>query len=519
MVHVALAGFGPQRVDLLGHLDHVQRGHTHDLGLAALEQRAAVRPRDDGDLGRQGADVGDAATVDAEVIGQDALPDELLGQRPERRADLLLAAGVLLGQPVEHLDLDLVGALVALVLARDGQRFGQRVGGYRGDGVVHVLAVLGEQRVLGGLLAGLAGQLGLRVAQRRDERLGRLETLGHHGLGGRTGTAGDQFDHVVGGLGLDHHDRDVVGLLDLAAGDDHVEHGALELLDGRERNPLAVDEGDPYTAHRPGERQAGDLRRRRRGIDRQHVVEILGIQAQHRHDDLDLVAQPGDERGAQRTVDQAAGQDRVGGRPAFTPEERTGDAARGVHPLLDVDGQRKEVEVVLRALAGSGRAQQHGFVVEVGDDGAGGLLGQPPGLEADGAGAEAPVVDHGGRFEHAFINFYDRHKRPYGLSGVIIQLFCVGTREVPPPGQPGAAPAQMRRRPSIEAAGVLSGSHYRRPRDRAVPVVSRGNDPCGSARTAPGCSRLRQPNAPMVHPGTPQTPNPSGFRSRPPHTQ
>src|SRR3712207_7042361 len=37
------------------------------------------------------------------------------------------------------------------------------------------------------------------------------------------------------------------------------------------------------------------------------------------------------------------------GGPALAAEERAGDAARGVHPLLDVDRQREEVEVVLRA--------------------------------------------------------------------------------------------------------------------------------------------------------------------------
>ncbi len=154
MVHVALGGLGPQRVDLLGHLDHVQRGDAQDLGLATLEQRAAVRPRHDGDLGAQGADVGDSAAVDAEVIGQDALADKLFGQRPERGADLLLAAGVLFGQPLEHLDLDLVGAVVALVLAGDGQRLGQLVGRHRGHRVVDVLAVLGEDGVLAGRLGG-----------------------------------------------------------------------------------------------------------------------------------------------------------------------------------------------------------------------------------------------------------------------------------------------------------------------------------------------------------------------------
>ena len=55
----------------------------------------------------------------------------------------------------------------------------------------------------------------------------------------------------------------------------------------------------------------------------------------------------------------------------------------------------KKSNCSLRVLAGRGGRQQHGVVVEVGDDGAGGLLGQPAGLEADGAGAEAAVVDDG----------------------------------------------------------------------------------------------------------------------------
>ncbi len=60
-------------------------------------------------------------------------------------------------------------------------------------------------------------------------------------------------------------------------------------------------------------------------------------------------------------------------------------------------------------LAGGGRRQQHVVVVEVGDHRAGGLQGQSAGLEADGPGAKAPVVDGGGRLEHAFVNFSGRH--------------------------------------------------------------------------------------------------------------
>ena len=58
-----------------------------------------------------------------------------------------------------------------------------------------------------------------------------------------------------GGLGLDHHDRDVTGVGD-PAGDHHVEDGVLELGVGRERHPLALDQGDADAADRAGERQA-----------------------------------------------------------------------------------------------------------------------------------------------------------------------------------------------------------------------------------------------------------------------
>ena len=53
LVHVAARLLRRQRVELLLHGEHVQRGDAQDLGLAALEQRRAVHPRDDVDLGGQ----------------------------------------------------------------------------------------------------------------------------------------------------------------------------------------------------------------------------------------------------------------------------------------------------------------------------------------------------------------------------------------------------------------------------------------------------------------------------------
>ena len=57
---------------------HVQRGDAEDLRLAALEQRRAVHPREHLDLGRELADVGEAAAVDADLVAQDPLADQLL---------------------------------------------------------------------------------------------------------------------------------------------------------------------------------------------------------------------------------------------------------------------------------------------------------------------------------------------------------------------------------------------------------------------------------------------------------
>jgi hypothetical protein len=77
---------------------------------------------------------------------------------------------------------------------------------------------------------------------------------------------------------------------------------------------------------------------------------MLGMQRHDRLDDLDLVAQALHKRGAQRPVDEAAGQDGVLGRAALAPEEGAGDAAGRIHPLFDVHREREEVEPFLGLL-------------------------------------------------------------------------------------------------------------------------------------------------------------------------
>ena len=242
------------------------------------------------------------------------------------------------------------------------------------------------------------GQDPLRLAQRGDERLGRLQALGHRLLvgGDRAGVlrVGQQLQRLRGRLGLDHHDRDVA-VLQHPARHDHVEGGVLELRVGRERDPLVLDQRDPDAADRPGERQARELGRHGRGVDRHHVVQVLRVQREHRLDDLDLVAQALDEGRAQRAVDQAAGEDRVLGRAALTTEERAGNAPGRVHALLDVHGQREEVESLARLLARGSRRQDDGLVIQGDEGGPGRLTREATGLKSDFAYAKFAVVDNG----------------------------------------------------------------------------------------------------------------------------
>ncbi len=97
-------------------------------------------------------------------------------------------------------------------------------------------------------------------------------------------------------------------------------------------------------------------------------------------DDVDLVPEALRERRPQRPVDQPAGEDGLVGRPALPAEERARDLAGGVHPLLDVDGEREEVGS-LPHLAGCGRRDEDHRVPEPGDDGAVGLAGELSRLE------------------------------------------------------------------------------------------------------------------------------------------
>src|SRR6266542_2734247 len=384
VVHVALAVLGVEGVDDLLHADHAEGGDVEHLGLAALEQAGAVRPWQDADLGRERPDVARPAPVDALGLLDDPLAHQLLVEAAEGGRDLALAAGVGLAElaagRLGGLRLEGVEALLPLGLVGDGDRLAHGRLGDAPDDPGDVLGVVLEQGKLAGLRAGLTHQLELELAGGGDVRLGELQGQAE-GLLGRLGRAAllHQPHGVLGGLGLDHQDVDPAALV-LAAGHHHVEGALLHLGVGRVDDPVGAAAAEAYRADRPAEGDAGELHRGGGAVDGADVGVALHVGGQDGGDHVDLVAHALGERGPQRPVDQAGGEDGRLRRPPLTAEEAAGDLAGGVHALLHVHGEREEVELLLGLLAG-GRGDQHLGLAQAGDHGAACQPGQLAGLQ------------------------------------------------------------------------------------------------------------------------------------------
>ena len=188
---------------------------------------------------------------------------------------------------------------------------------------------------------------------------------------------GDRVEHDrLGqdlGPGLDHHDR-VTG-----TGHDQVQLAVLHLAGGRVGDELAVDATDAHRADGTVEWNAADRERRRRAVHGEDVGVVLLVRREDGQDDLDVVLVALREEGANRAVGEAHGQDGRLRRARLALDEAARDLARGVHPLLVVNGEREEVDA-LAGLRRDGGRQEHG--VSVADqDRTIGLLGELAGLE------------------------------------------------------------------------------------------------------------------------------------------
>ena len=206
----------------------------------------------------------------------------------------------------------------------------------------------------------------------------------------------------LGSVGLHHHDGHVAVVQD-SAGYNHLERGVGPLGVGRVGNPLPIGAvGHSDCADRPCERYSREAQSGRCPVYGNHVIGVLLISPQNGSHDVDLVAKPVGERGSQRPVDQPARQDRRLRGPALAPEERAGDLARGVHPLLDVDGQGEEVGAFPDTTSRS-CGHQDGGVAHSGDYRSVGLAGQTASLK--GQGLVFRTADNG-RYGDGFRHFF-----------------------------------------------------------------------------------------------------------------
>ncbi len=370
MVHVTLRLVDADGVQELVHPGHAKRADVEHLGVAALEQRRAVRGREKPDLGGKRPYVGRAASVDADALFDDALADDLLRVGASGGTNLPLAFGELGGELGDDLGGRRVERAVALGLGRYRIRSGETSGSRRGDTLVDIVAVVDEQHEVDGLLrTGLAHQLSLQLDRLPDPRLGDLETVRDDVLGHQWRALFEVLERPLGAAGLHHDDGHLSSrlLAERPSGHDQLEGGGVTLLVSGMREPRPLCRvRDADGTDRAVEGDARDHESGRGGVDRQHVVGVQKIGAEDCSHDVDLVAEAFGERRPQRPVDEAASQDRLVGRPALSAEERPGDLAGCVHPLFDVDGERKEVGA-LTHFSSSCRGGENDGVADPGD--------------------------------------------------------------------------------------------------------------------------------------------------------
>src|SRR6185312_11030422 len=95
--HEALPALTGQRVDLLLVAGGAERGRDRRLRLAALEERRAVGAREDADLADDRPDRLHVAAVDALLLGEHVLADDVVLAVLELFLDQLLDLGKALG--------------------------------------------------------------------------------------------------------------------------------------------------------------------------------------------------------------------------------------------------------------------------------------------------------------------------------------------------------------------------------------------------------------------------------------
>ncbi len=255
--HEVLAALALQRVDDLLVLPGAQRRDAQRLGLAAGEQRRAVRARQDADLGHDRAHRLGVAAVDAHAGVQDGVADDVGLEVLEHALGLVgvqaLSASSAIAAFLAAPTLSWRACLTPPDTPRPSARGPARPAGCAAR---QLRRRLGQRpRLLGRVL----GQLDDRLDHRLELRVAELDRAEHDLLGQLVRLA-LHHQHALGG-----------------AGDDQVELEALHLLQRRVQHVGALDEADPGGRHRAEERDAGQGQRGRAADQRDDVRVVLHV--------------------------------------------------------------------------------------------------------------------------------------------------------------------------------------------------------------------------------------------------
>ena len=124
---------------------------------------------------------------------------------------------------------------------------------------------------------------------------------------------------------------------------------------------FAVDAPDADTADRTHEGHFGYVQRGGGGIDRQDVGFVESVGRNDHAVDLDIVKISGREKGTDRTVDVAGGQDFLFRRTRLTLEITAGKTSGRIEFLAIFDLQREEIDALPRFIRIGDCAKNHGI--------------------------------------------------------------------------------------------------------------------------------------------------------------
>ena len=347
VVQVGLLGGRVEVVELLGIARRAEGGAGEHLGEAPLEQARAMHPLGQHANGRlDWTNLIEAAAIDALALLEDLLAHQFLGEALEAVAQHLAVAA--------HHQLDGVVVFESGDLLAHGGLDGIELAIALGLGLAELLEHLTDR--FGAFLLQEGGQgwifhlgfgnhlLDTQIAQQLELGLDQFA----HGFVAEV----DRLDHVLLGqlVGACLHHHHTGG----RAGHHQVKIAALNLPVAGVEHEVVAQQGHPHRRHRAGEGDLGQEGGDRGPRHGEHVGWNALIERQHGGNHLDVIPQPGWEKGPQGAIDQPRGEDGALRGARFAAEEAAGNPSGGIQPLFVVAGEGEEIDAFAAAGAGGG---------------------------------------------------------------------------------------------------------------------------------------------------------------------